>query len=193
VSGREGARASHVGCGCSLVLAAVLLAIACLAALGFCTLMPTESQQPDASDAAALPGAAQTAATPVVPSGPMPSVFEGCTATGELVGYARGPLGVRATWSVPFSLPDTCEQVLSSYEGQGDVALHHSGYLDLLGNAWACVVAGPSWVEVVVVQEGGGEGADVGAHSQEGPSKLSVMRLGQEAIEQSAAIDEGVS
>ena len=120
----------------------------------------------------------------VVPAGPLPTVFPPCAdVEAGPTSYARSPLGVRASWEVALSLPDMAAQVLQTYEEQGDIALHYGGYLDFLGNIWACAVSGPSWVEVVVVQDQGGEEAYVGSHSQDGPCLVSVMRLGQEAIE----------
>lgn len=121
----------------------------------------------------------------VVPAGPLPTVFPLCAdIEAGPASYARSPLGVRASWEVALSLPDMAAQVLQTYEEQGDIALHYGGYLDFLGNVWACAVSGPSWVEVVVVQDQGGEEAYVGSHSQNGPCLVSVMRLGQEAIEE---------
>ena len=121
------------------------------------------------------------------PAGPLPTVFPAC-ADVEVgpASYARSPLGVRASWEVALSLPDMAAQVLQTYEEQDDIALYYGGYLDFLGNVWACAVSGPSWVEVVVVQDQGGEETSVGSHSQNGPCLVSVMRLGQEAIEQAA-------
>ena len=120
----------------------------------------------------------------VAPAGPLPTVFPLCAdVEAGPASYARSPLGVRASWEVALSLPDMAAQVLQTYEEQGDIALHYGGYLDFLGNVWACAVSGPSWVEVVVVQDQGGEEAYVGSHSQDGPCLVSVMRLGQEAIE----------
>ena len=120
-----------------------------------------------------------------VPAGPLPTVFPLCAdVEAGPASYARSPLGVRASWEVTLSLPDMVAQVLQTYEEQGDIALYYGGYLDFLGNVWACAVSGPSWVEVVVVQDQGGEEAYVGSHSQNGPCLVSVMRLGQEAIEE---------
>ena len=120
----------------------------------------------------------------VVPAGPLPTVFPPCAdVEAGPTSYARSPLGVRASWEVALSLPDMAAQVLQTYEEQGDIVLHYGGYLDFFGNVWACAVSGPSWVEVVVVQDQGGEEAYVGSHSQDGPCLVSVMRLGQEAIE----------
>ena len=121
----------------------------------------------------------------VAPAGPLPTVFPLCAdIEAGPASYARSPLGVRASWEVALSLPDMAAQVLQTYEEQGDIVLHYGGYLDFLGNVWACAVSGPSWVEVVVVQDQGGEEAYVGSHSQNGPCLVSVMRLGQEAIEE---------
>ena len=120
----------------------------------------------------------------VAPAGPLPTVFPLCAdIEAGPASYARSPLGVRASWEVALSLPDMAAQVLQTYEEQGDIVLHYGGYLDFLGNVWACAVSGPSWVEVVVVQDQGGEEAYVGSHSQNGPCIVSVMRLGKEAIE----------
>lgn len=119
-----------------------------------------------------------------VPAGPLPTVFPPCAdVEAGPASYARSPLGVRASWEVALGLPDMAAQVLQTYEEQGDIVLHYGGYLDFFGNVWACAVSGPSWVEVVVVQDQGGEEAYVGSHSQDGPCLVSVMRLGQEAIE----------
>ncbi len=150
---------------------------------------PEEQETLRAESAAPTPDTGMAA--PVVAGGAMPTSFEVDGATGELVGYAAGPLGVRATWSVASSLEEVCAAVLAGYESQDDVALHYSGYLDLLGNTWACLVAGPSWVEAAVVRDGGAEDEGVGAHSQEGPCELSVMRLGQQAIEEGQEQDVG--
>lgn len=174
------------------VLAGAVLVIALLLpGLHQCTSGPQGDavQEPQSQEA---PSSAvdEGGEAPVVASGPMPTSFEVAGGQGELVGYAQGPLGVRATWSVASSLEQACAAVLAGYESQGDVELHYSGYLDLLGNTWACLVAGPAWVEVAVVEDGGESGA-VGAHSQQGPCTLSVMRLGQEAIGQGQAQDEG--
>lgn len=121
----------------------------------------------------------------VAPAEPLPTVFPLCAdVEAGPASYARSPLGVRASWEVALSLPDMAAQVLQTYEEQGDIALYYGGYLDFLGNVWACAVSGPSWVEVVVVQDQGGEETSVGSHSQNGPCLVSVMRLGQEAIEE---------
>ncbi len=175
-----------------VVLAGAVLSIAAL--LTAFPLWPSAPVEGDPDEGLTEPassgidGAGEHA--PVVLGGPMPTGLGDTGLSGDLVGYASAPLGVRATWRVDASLEATCAQVLGAYESQGDVELHQSGYLDLLGNTWACLVAGPSWVEVALVQDGGGDTGEVGAHSYGGPCTLSVMRLGQQAIEQGQGVGE---
>ncbi len=175
-----------------VVLAGAVLSIAALlTAFPFWPSAPVEGDPDEGLTEPAssgIDGAGEHA--PVVLGGPMPTGLGDTGLSGDLVGYASAPLGVRATWRVDASLEATCAQVLGAYESQGDVELHQSGYLDLLGNTWACLVAGPSWVEVALVQDGGGDTGEVGAHSHGGPCTLSVMRLGQQAIEQGRGVGE---
>ena len=168
--------------GVVLVVGAVVLAVVSV-------LFPRPVDDSAVSPARSTEGQAvgQVDEQPIIaaPSGPLPTVFPACAdIEAGPASYARSPLGVRASWEVALSLPDMAAQVLQTYEEQGDINLHYSGYLDFLGNVWACAVSCPSWVEVVVVQDQGGEEASVGSHSQNGPCLVSVMRLGQEAIEE---------
>ena len=54
-----------------------------------------------------------------------------------------------------FAEEGTVEQVachlLTSYRDEGDCALAHADYLDLLGRVWCCVVVGDGWSEVCTV------------------------------------------
>ena len=168
--------------GVVLVVGAVVLAVVSV-------LFPRPVDDSAVSPARSTEGQAvgQVDEQPIIaaPSGPLPTVFPACAdIEAGPASYARSPLGVRASWEVALNLPDMAAQVLQTYEEQGDIVLHYGGYLDFLGNVWACAVSGPSWVEVVVVQDQGGEEAYVGSHSQNGPCLVSVMRLGQEAIEE---------
>ena len=43
--------------------------------------------------------------------------------------------------------------VLGRYEADGTCLLASAGYLDLFGRVWGCVVEGPGWVDVCVVEE----------------------------------------
>lgn len=167
--------------GVVLVVGAVVLAVASVLFPRPVGVSPVPSAQSTEGQAV---GQVDERPIVVAPSGPLPTVFPLCAdVEAGPTSYARSPLGVRASWEVALSLPDMATQVLQTYEEQGDIALHYGGYLDFLGNVWACAVSGPSWVEVVVVQDQGGEEASVGSHSQDGPCLVSVMRLGQEAIE----------
>ena len=167
--------------GVVLVVGAVVLAV-----VNALFLRPVGDSAVPAARSAEGQAVGQVDGRPIVaaPAGPLPTVFPLCADVGAgPASYARSPLGVRASWEVALGLPDMAAQVLQTYEEQGDIALYYGGYLDFLGNVWACAVSGPSWVEVVVVQDRGGEEAYVGSHSQDGPCLISVMRLGQEAIE----------
>ena len=42
---------------------------------------------------------------------------------------------------------------LERYKSRGDCVLCRAGYLDLLGDVWGCLVQGPGWVEMCVVEE----------------------------------------
>lgn len=50
-------------------------------------------------------------------------------------------------------LEETAEELLVGYEAQGGCAVPVSGYIDLVGNTWGCVVQGEEWVDICLVQE----------------------------------------
>lgn len=50
------------------------------------------------------------------------------------------------------SLEEEARELLVAYRDQGDCVLVRSGPIDLLGNAWSCVIQGPDWVDVCVVR-----------------------------------------
>ena len=55
---------------------------------------------------------------------------------------------------------DEGAELLEGYADRGDCVLAQSGYLDLLGRSWGCVVQGEGWVDICIVQEGlNGEGS----------------------------------
>ena len=57
---------------------------------------------------------------------------------------------------------EAAADLLEERRSRGDCVLVRSGYLDLLGGTWGCVLQGNGWVEVCLVSEGdGGEGCDV--------------------------------
>lgn len=51
--------------------------------------------------------------------------------------------------------------VLERRRQEGNCMVARSGYLDLSGRVWGCVLQGDGWSEVIVVLEGDGDGCDV--------------------------------
>lgn len=64
-------------------------------------------------------------------------------------------------------LGQVATRLLRAYRDAGGCVLARSGYLDLTGSAWGCVVQGDGWTDVCVVC----------ATAEEGVSELRVMRL----------------
>ena len=58
------------------------------------------------------------------------------------------------TTSFDLGVAEEGVEVLEEYESRGDCVLAQSGYLDLLGRSWGCVIQGEGWVDICVVQEG---------------------------------------
>lgn len=82
--------------------------------------------------------------------------------TDEAVRMAEG-LVEGLVWSdVPTSLRETARSALETYRDTSPCVLLDSGYLDVSGNAWACLVQGGDWVEVCVVRSAAdGQGSSV--------------------------------
>ena len=60
------------------------------------------------------------------------------------------------------SVADEAASVLEDRQDRGDSLVVRSGYLDMFGGAWGCVLQGSGWVEVCLVSEDGdGEGSSV--------------------------------
>lgn len=57
---------------------------------------------------------------------------------------------------------EEAERVLDEYVARGDCVVARSGWLDLLGRTWGCVIQGEGWVDVCVVGEREGGGSEVG-------------------------------
>ncbi len=53
-------------------------------------------------------------------------------------------------------------RVLDEYAARGDCVVARSGWLDLLGRTWGCVIQGEGWVDVCVVGERESGGSEVG-------------------------------
>ena len=171
-------------------VAAVLLAVcfACLLQSPCCQVR--EEPLPEAVPAAETSGGEGTSAgrgsvPPVaLPEDVAVTVPRSCAERGSVVSWDENALGTRVTWSLEIDLVDAASGVLGEYRDAEAFSLVQSGYLDLLGNMWGCVVASESgWVELVLVDArdggthgNGGEEGDVGC-------ALTVVRLGQEAVE----------
>ena len=69
------------------------------------------------------------------------------------VGSEEAPLprGEVTTYETQLELPDASQELVERYRDRGDCLMRQSGYLDLLGDTWSCVVQGPDWVDVCVV------------------------------------------
>ncbi|MBM6774270.1 hypothetical protein [Olsenella profusa] len=76
---------------------------------------------------------------------------------GELVSSS----GVRRRES-ELGVTEEAAHVLEERRAAGDCVVTWSGYLDLAGRTWGCVLQGSGWVELAVVREGpGGDGSEV--------------------------------
>lgn len=80
---------------------------------------------------------------------------------------ATGVAGALGSLGVPFAreghtssrdVPDEAAEVLRERGEQGDCLVVRSGYLDLFGGVWGCVLQGGDWAEVCLVVEGAGGG-----------------------------------
>lgn len=70
------------------------------------------------------------------------------------------------------SVREAAAALLEERRAGGDCVLVRSGYLDLFGETWGCVLQGEGWVEVCVVS---GDGDDTG-------SSVDVWRMGAEDV-----------
>lgn len=92
---------------------------------------------------------------------------EGATASHAADGVEEtlGELGVpyrREERASARSVADEAASVLEDRQDRGDSLVVRSGYLDMFGGAWGCVLQGSGWVEVCLVSEDGdGEGSSV--------------------------------
>ena len=89
-------------------------------------------------------------------SRPRPSGRDGVSVPVAQVGEASSdeaplPVGEVTTYETELELPDASQELVERYRDRGDCLLRQAGYLDLLGDAWSCVVQGPDWVDVCVV------------------------------------------
>lgn len=80
-------------------------------------------------------------------------------------------------------LPHEAEEVLHAYVREGACTLVQAGFLDFVGDVWACTVQGEGWVEVTVVRtrpEGGSEVTTIHMDAHEWARQLSDGAEGEE-------------
>ena len=53
------------------------------------------------------------------------------------------------------TIQDEAQSVLESYQQRADCVLVYSGYIDLSGNVWSCLVNGGNWSELVTISDQG--------------------------------------
>ena len=53
------------------------------------------------------------------------------------------------------TIKDEAQSVLENYQKRADCALVYSGYIDLAGNVWSCLVNGGNWSELVTISDQG--------------------------------------
>ena len=71
------------------------------------------------------------------------------------------PAGDVTTYETQLELPDASQELVERYRDRGDCLMRQAGYLDLLGDAWSCVVQGPDWVDVCVVSSAADDAGSV--------------------------------
>ena len=78
------------------------------------------------------------------------------------------------SWESERPLTEEAQTILVGYRQRKDCVLVRAGYVDLVGQAWSCVIQGDGWVDICVVRE-----TDVGS------SKVSVSRIENSMWEES--------
>ena len=95
---------------------------------------------------------------------------EGMSFSGDMT---AGGDGTRS-WESERPLTEEAQTILVGYRQRKDRVLVRAGYVDLVGQAWSCVIQGDGWVDICVVRE-----TDVGS------SKVSVSRIENSMWEES--------
>lgn len=95
---------------------------------------------------------------------------EGVSFSGDMT---AGGDGTRS-WESERPLTEEAQTILVGYRQRKDCVLVRAGYVDLVGQAWSCVIQGDGWVDICVVRE-----TDVGS------SKVSVSRIENSMWEES--------
>lgn len=137
----------------------VLALLACAVALA----LPALLGAPQASSpGAASPDAGEAAGEETVPTalgdGPLarPDAAEG------VVEVSPGVSAQVSGYESDLPLEEEARRCLERYRNEGDCVVSRSGYLDLLGGTWGCVMQGDGWAEVLLVSEApDGAGSEV--------------------------------
>jgi len=58
-----------------------------------------------------------------------------------------------ASYETQEDLVDTATDVVCRYRDEETCVVRSAGYLGLLGNTWSCIMEGPGWVDLCVVQQ----------------------------------------
>lgn len=84
---------------------------------------------------------------------PMPSDGAQSPIDGELIAELMAGGGVESR-EQEGSVEEVAASMLATYRDQGDCVLASTGYLDLYGSVWSCVVRGSRWADVCIVSAG---------------------------------------
>lgn len=87
------------------------------------------------------------------------------------------------SYVVTQDLPSAVSDLVARYEAGQPCLLRRAGYLDLFGEVWGCLVQGPGWVDLCVVQQG----------EEEEKSEVQVIRMVATKDLLDAGLNGGVS
>ncbi len=138
----------------------VLALLACAVVLA----LPVLLGAPQASSpGAASPVSGEAAgeeATPTVLGGDGPLALP--DAAEGVVEVSLGVSAQASGYESELPLEEEARRCLERYRKEGDCVVSRSGYLDLLGGTWGCVMQGDGWAEVLLVGEApDGAGSEV--------------------------------
>ena len=71
----------------------------------------------------------------------------------EMARDASGSVQVTQTEE---GLTDSAKKMINSYRDERTCLLRSAGFLDLRGRVWGCVIEGPGWADICVLEEGQG-------------------------------------
>lgn len=71
----------------------------------------------------------------------------------DSVSVQEGQLSPDETYELPYDVDRASRTVLEQYRDAGEGVVVRSGYLDLRGRTWSCLLQGPGWVDLCVVTE----------------------------------------